>query len=79
MTRQDIAIWRAPFAEARLRPIQLLSMVERAFGFHRTFPALRRLDDRILRRFPSTWRLAWYGILYLTASGALPQGNDEAA
>ena len=79
LTREDIAIWRAPFADARLRPIQLLSMVERGFGFHRTFPALRRLDEQILRRFPSTWRLAWYGILYLTASGSLSQADDESA
>jgi 2-polyprenyl-3-methyl-5-hydroxy-6-metoxy-1,4-benzoquinol methylase len=68
LTLQDLATWRAPFAEARLRPIQLLSMVERALGFGRKIPILRRIDRVILRRVPAAWRLCRYGVLYLRKS-----------
>jgi 2-polyprenyl-3-methyl-5-hydroxy-6-metoxy-1,4-benzoquinol methylase len=71
LTVQDIAAWRAPFAEFRLRPIQLLSMVERAFGFGRKIPILRRIDGIILRRIPAAWRLCRYGVLYLRKSESL--------
>jgi hypothetical protein len=72
LTRADIEAWRTPFAEARLRPIHLLSMIERAFGFHTTIPLLRSIDEWILRRVPSTWRLCRYGILYLRKAEAAP-------
>ena len=65
LTREDIRAWMAPFAAGRLRPIQLLAMVERAFGFGTTFPLLQRIDSVILRHVPSAWRLCRYGVLYL--------------
>ena len=69
LTLKDIAAWRAPFAEFRLRPIQLLSMIERGLGFGRKIPVLRRIDGVILRRFPAAWRLCRYGILFMEKSG----------
>ncbi len=77
LTVQDIAAWRAPFAEFRLRPIQLLSMVERAFGFGRKIPILRRIDGAILRRVPAAWRLCRYGVLYLRKSDLLPEAASQ--
>ena len=77
LTIRDIAAWRAPFAEFRLRPIQLLSMVERAFGFSRKIPILRRIDGVILRRVPSAWRLCRYGILFMRKSEALPEASSQ--
>jgi ubiquinone/menaquinone biosynthesis C-methylase UbiE len=73
------AAWRAPFAKATLRPIQLTSMVERAFGFETTFPILRRLDDEILRRVPSAWRLCRYGILSLRKAGSDSESVRQAS
>ena len=68
---------RAPFAEFRLRPIQLLSMVERAFGFGRKIPILRRIDGAILRRVPAAWRLCRYGVLYLRKSDSLSEATSQ--
>jgi SAM-dependent methyltransferase len=79
LTRDDIRTWMAPFASGRLRPIQLLAMVERAFGFSTTFPTLRRLDDAILRRLPMTWRLCRYGVLYLTKSAEASEPASQQA
>ncbi len=74
---KDIAAWRAPFAEFRLRPIQLLSMVERALGFGHKIPILRRIDGVILRRVPSAWRLCRYGILFLRKSESVPEATSQ--
>jgi SAM-dependent methyltransferase len=68
LTRADIAAWRAPFAEFKLRPVQLLSMVERGLGFGRQIPALRRADEILLARVPSLWRLCRYAVLYMQTS-----------
>jgi SAM-dependent methyltransferase len=48
----DVAAWGAPYAEFHHREIQLLSMLERALGFGRPLPRLRRVDAWLLRRFP---------------------------
>ena len=65
LTRADIAAWGEPFAEFRLRPVQLLSMVERALGFGRQVPALRKADEVLLARVPSLWRLCRYAVLFI--------------
>jgi 2-polyprenyl-3-methyl-5-hydroxy-6-metoxy-1,4-benzoquinol methylase len=77
LTVNDLAAWRAPFEEFRLRPIQLLSMVERAFGFGRKIPILRRIDGIILRRIPEAWRLCRYGVLYLRKSESLAEATSK--
>ena len=79
LTRADLRTWMAPFATAKLRPIQLLAMIERAFGHHTTFPTLQRLDDAILRRVPATWRLCRYGVLYLTTSADAGEPPSQEA
>lgn len=77
LTSRDLSAWRAPFAEFRLRPIQLLSMVERAFGFGRKISILRRIDEVILRAVPSAWRLCRYGVLFLRKSDAVPEAPSQ--
>jgi SAM-dependent methyltransferase len=83
LTARDIAAWRAPFEEARLRPIHLFAMLERAAGFGTTLPLLRKLDDAVLRRVPQAWRLCRYGVLYLRKADevelAPPAGAPVAA
>jgi 2-polyprenyl-3-methyl-5-hydroxy-6-metoxy-1,4-benzoquinol methylase len=69
LTAQDLRIWRAPFAEVTLRPVQLLSMVERAVGARRIGP-LRLLDDALLARFPGLAPLCRYGVLCFRARPA---------
>ncbi len=79
LTVADVAAWRAPFAEFKLRPIQLLSMVERALGFGKKLPLLRRIDAAILGRVPSAWRLCRYAVLYMTKSDATVEPSREPA
>jgi SAM-dependent methyltransferase len=79
LTVADVATWRAPFAEFKLRPIQLLSMVERAFGFGAKFGLLRRIDAAILRRVPSAWRLCRYAVLYMTKSASADESSRKPA
>lgn len=66
LTAQDLRIWREPFVEVTMTPVQLLSMVERAIGSKR-IGFLRDLDDVLLARFPSLAPLCRYGILYFRA------------
>jgi len=79
LTRDDIAAWREPFAEFRLRPVQLLSMFERALGFGRRLPALRKADDILLARVPSLWRLCRYAVVYMRTSEVPRQQSGEVS
>jgi SAM-dependent methyltransferase len=64
LRRGDVTAWMAPFSQAEIRGIQMLSMVERGFGFKkRTFPTLRRADQALLERWPGLWTLCRYGVL----------------
>lgn len=63
LRRSDISGWMAPFAQAEIEGIQLLSMIERGFGFKRSFPTLRKLDQELLRSRPALWTLCRYGVL----------------
>jgi SAM-dependent methyltransferase len=63
LTAADIRAWRAPFQRARMRPVQLFSMVERALGFGHPLPPLRALDRALLRRWPRLGRFCRYGVL----------------
>jgi ubiquinone/menaquinone biosynthesis C-methylase UbiE len=58
LTYADVEAWGKGFSQYRSREAQLFSMIERGFGFDRRFPRLRRLDDFLLRRFPSLRRWA---------------------
>jgi SAM-dependent methyltransferase len=77
LTRADIAAWQEPFAEFRLRPVQLLSMVERALGFGRRVSVLRRADDVLLARAPSLWRLCRYAVLFMAKPTAGSRARAE--
>lgn len=67
LRRRDITAWKAPFGQANLVGIQMLSMIERGFGFSKTLPVLRRADDALLTRWPGLWPLCRYGVLTMTA------------
>jgi len=63
LRNSDVTAWMAPFSEAEITGIQLLSMVERGFGFKRSFPTLRRMDALLIGKWPGLWRLCRYGVL----------------
>jgi SAM-dependent methyltransferase len=63
LRRSDVTAWMAPFSEAAIEGVQLLSMVERGFGFNRSFARLRKTDQALLRRRPSLWTWCRYGVL----------------
>jgi 2-polyprenyl-3-methyl-5-hydroxy-6-metoxy-1,4-benzoquinol methylase len=65
LRRIDIDAWMAPFSEANLRGVQLLSMVERGLGFHQKLPVLREYDRLLLQRWPGLWPLCRYAVLTL--------------
>ena len=62
----EIAAWGARFADMQVHEIQLLSMLERGFGFRTRLPALRRADDKLLARFPSLRRYCRFVVLLMT-------------
>jgi 2-polyprenyl-3-methyl-5-hydroxy-6-metoxy-1,4-benzoquinol methylase len=63
LTESDIKAWSEGFAEFNVREVQLLSMVERGFGFDRSFPILRRWDAILLSRIPYLRRFCRYAVL----------------
>jgi 2-polyprenyl-3-methyl-5-hydroxy-6-metoxy-1,4-benzoquinol methylase len=63
LRRSDVTAWMAPFIEAEIEGIQLLSMVERGFGFKRSFPRLRKTDQALLGHWPGLWTWCRYGVL----------------
>ncbi len=79
LTASDVRAWRAPFASLQIRPVQLFSMVERAFGFRTKLRPLRALDRALLRRWPRLGRFCRYGImLFEKAPAEPPSGRLEA-
>ena len=77
--RRDVRAWRAPFASLQIRPVQLFSMVERAFGFRTKLRPLRALDRALLRRWPRLGRFCRYGIMLFEKAPADPRsGRLEA-
>lgn len=63
LRRSDIDAWMAPFEVAELRGVQLLSMVERGFGFGKKIPLLREYDRLLLKKWPGLWPLCRYAVL----------------
>jgi SAM-dependent methyltransferase len=59
----EIRGWGREFREFRFREIQLLSMLERGFGFNRRFTLLRRMDDLLLGYVPFLRRYCRYVVL----------------
>jgi ubiquinone/menaquinone biosynthesis C-methylase UbiE len=62
---EDIHAWGARFREFQYREIELLSMLERGFGFKKHFPALRRADDLLLKHVPAVRRFCRYVIMFM--------------
>jgi hypothetical protein len=56
-------MWTRNFQYRKYREVQLLSMVERGFGWHRQFKLLRRLDDFLLKSIPFLRRFCRYVII----------------
>jgi 2-polyprenyl-3-methyl-5-hydroxy-6-metoxy-1,4-benzoquinol methylase len=54
----EIEAWGRGFSRYWFRECQLLSMIERGFGFHHRFPRLRRFDHAALGRVPALRRWA---------------------
>src|SRR5262245_51015264 len=54
----EIEAWGCGFSRYWFREFQLLSMIERGFGFHHRLPRLRRFDEVALGRFPALRRWA---------------------
>lgn len=60
LSYDDIRAWGSGFREVHVREVQLLSMVERLFGYDTRIPVLRRADDVLLRRVPRLRRYCRY-------------------
>ena len=60
LTYRDLEAWGRGFRRYEYTEVELLSMLERAFGHHQRFPRLRRVDERLLARIPALRRLCRY-------------------
>jgi SAM-dependent methyltransferase len=65
LTYDDIHAWGRRFREFHYREIELLSMLERGFGFKKRFPTLRRYDEALLERVPFLRRYCRYVIMFM--------------
>ena len=65
LTYDDIALWGSGFREVRIQEVQLLSMLERCFGYDRQVPLLRRADDVLLARSALARRMCRYAAITL--------------
>ena len=63
LTYDDIHAWGAGYREFNYREVELLSMVERGFGFNKRFPKLRRADDFLLKNVPFLRRYCRYVVM----------------
>lgn len=67
LTYDDIALVGRQFEAYRVQELYLLSMISRAVGGERSFPALWQLDQLLLRHLPATRRWCRYVLLEYTA------------
>lgn len=63
---KDIKGWTAGYSDIQIVYIQLLSMLERGFGFGKRFTALRQADTYLFERFPQLRRYCRYAVFKLT-------------
>ncbi len=63
---KDIEGWTAGYSDVQIVYIQLLSMLERGFGFGKKFPMLRQADTYLLERYPALRRYCRYAVLLMT-------------
>lgn len=62
----EIGQWAAGFDSLEVREVQFFSMLERGLGHGTRIPPLRRLDARMLGRFPGLKRYCRYVSILLT-------------
>jgi SAM-dependent methyltransferase len=63
LTYSDINAWTADASEWKVQEIQLLSMLERGFGWDTHFDLLRKMDRFLLRYFPFLRRFCRYAVI----------------
>jgi len=65
LTYGDIRAWTHEFRSVKFREVELLSMVERAFGWDTKFILLRKLDKFLLKNIPFLRRFCRYVVIYI--------------
>ena len=65
LTYKNIQIWTKEFRSVKFREVELLSMVERAFGWDAKFILLRKLDTFLLKYIPILRRFCRYVVIYV--------------
>jgi ubiquinone/menaquinone biosynthesis C-methylase UbiE len=66
LTYQDMDTWTEDFHDRNYRETQLLSMIERGFGWERKFNVLRKLDDILLQHVHFLRRFCRYVVISAT-------------
>ncbi len=66
LSYKDMKAWTKEASQRQFREIQLLSMIERGFGWNQEFKGLRKLDEYLLRTFPFLRRFCRYVIIFST-------------
>ena len=64
LTYNDIRTWTKEFQSVKFRELELLSMVERAFGWDAKFMLLRKMDKFLLKNIPFLRRFCRYVVIY---------------
>ncbi len=66
LTYQDMDTWTKEARRRHYKEIQLLSMVERGFGWNKEFKLLRKMDDYLLKHIPFLRRFCRYVVIFST-------------
>ncbi len=64
LTYKDMDAWTHNFQFREYKEVQFLSMIERAFGWGRRFPVLRKLDEYLLKNIPMLRRFCRYVVIF---------------
>lgn len=63
LTYQDMDTWTQNFQSRQYREVQLLSMIERGFGWEHQFMVLRKADEYLLKHVPYLRRFCRYVVI----------------
>lgn len=64
LTYNDIHAWTKEFQSIKFQEVELLSMLERAFGWDAKFIILRKMDKFLLKYIPFLRRFCRYVVIY---------------
>lgn len=64
LTYKDIIAWTTDASEWRVQELQLLSMLERGFGWGARFDLLRKMDRFLLKYIPFLRRFCRYAVIF---------------